>query len=234
LTEFDIIAREVSGYRTRFEAIEKRLAEVEQVNAGLESAGSDEIVRHGGDFEALDAVYEAMRRSEEQPISEQAERRPELATRPAEKLSLDQAAARAERASRGRQGARPAQAQARRPTPGRIRAPRPGGGARLSRVEVVFEVASERYPLDERAATLMAENLRVKAAHEPGAEGTVGARAVADAIELRLIEDTADPITLGGDEAEAVFYAPAVPNGGSDLLSALRDAVERLHDEWIR
>jgi hypothetical protein len=100
-------------------------------------------------------------------------------------------------------------------------------------VEVVFEVASERYPLDERAATRMAEK-RVKAAHEAGAEGTVGARAVADAIELRLIEDTADPITLGGDEAEAVFYAPEVPNGGSDRLSALRDAVERLHDEWIR
>jgi hypothetical protein len=89
LTEFDIIAREVSGYRTRFEAIEKRLAEVEQVNAGLESAGSDEIVRHGGDFEHWTAVYEAMRRSEEQPISEQAERRPGLATRPAETLSLD-------------------------------------------------------------------------------------------------------------------------------------------------
>jgi hypothetical protein len=32
VTEFDIIAGEVSGYRTRFEAIEKRLAEVEQVN----------------------------------------------------------------------------------------------------------------------------------------------------------------------------------------------------------
>ena len=108
------------------------------------------------------------------------------------------------------------------------------GGDRLSRVEVVFKVASEPYPLDERAATLMAENLRVRAAHEPGAEGTVGARAVADAIELRLIEDTADPITLGGDEAEAVFYTPEVPNGGSDRLSALRDAVERLHDEWIR
>jgi hypothetical protein len=101
-------------------------------------------------------------------------------------------------------------------------------------VDVVFEVASQRYPLDERAATRMAENLRVKAAHEPGAEGTVGARAVADAIELRLIEDTADPITLGGDEAEAVFYAPKVPNGGSDRLSALYDAVERLHDERIR
>ena len=107
-------------------------------------------------------------------------------------------------------------------------------GDRLSRVDVVFEVASERYPLDERAATRMAENLRVKAAHEPGAEGTVGARAVADAIELRLIEDTADPITLGGDEAEAVFYTPEVPNGGSDRLSALRQAVKRLHDEWIR
>ena len=101
-------------------------------------------------------------------------------------------------------------------------------------MEVVFEVASERYPLDERAATRMAENLRVKAAHEPGAEGTVGARAVADAIELRLIEETAEPITLGGDGAEAVFYAPEVPNGGSDRLSALRHAVERLHDEWIR
>ena len=118
---------------------------------------------------------------------------------------------------------------------------RPGGsqhpnhaGARLGRVEVVFEVASEPYPLDERAATLMAENLRVKAAHEPGAEGARGARAVADAIELRLIEDTADPITLGGDEAEAVFYAPEVPNGGSDRLSALRHAVKRLHDDRIR
>ena len=101
-------------------------------------------------------------------------------------------------------------------------------------MDVVFEVASERYPIDERAATLMAENLRVKAAHEPGAEGATGARAVADAIELRLIEDTADPITLGGDEAEAVFYAPEFSTGGSDRLSALRDAVERLHDEWIR
>jgi hypothetical protein len=101
-------------------------------------------------------------------------------------------------------------------------------------VNVVLEVAGQPYPLGERAATLMAENLRVKAAHEPGAEGTVGARAVADEIELRLIEDTAEPITLGGDGAEAVFYAPEVPNGGSDRLSALRDAVERLHDEWIR
>jgi hypothetical protein len=101
-------------------------------------------------------------------------------------------------------------------------------------VEVVFEVASERYPLDERAATLMAENLRVKAAHEPGAEGAAGARPVADAIELRLIEDTDDPITLGGDGAEAVFYALSVSTGGGDRPWALYQAVKRLHDERIR
>jgi hypothetical protein len=101
-------------------------------------------------------------------------------------------------------------------------------------VEVVFKVASQPYPLDEQAATLMAENLRVKAAREPGTEGAEGARPVANAIELRLIEDTDDPITLGGDGAEAVYYALNVPNGGSDQLRALYHAVERLHDERIR
>jgi hypothetical protein len=101
-------------------------------------------------------------------------------------------------------------------------------------VDVVFEVASQPYPLDEQAATLMAENLRVKAAHEPGSEGTVGARAVADAIELRLIEDRADPITLGGDGAEAVFYALNAPTGVGSRLGALYDAVKRLHDERLR
>jgi hypothetical protein len=101
-------------------------------------------------------------------------------------------------------------------------------------VEVVFEVAHQPYPLDERAATLMAENLRLKAAHEPGAEGAVGARAVADAVELRLIEDTADPVNLGGDEAEAVYYSLNVPNGAGDRPRALYQAVKRLHDERLR
>ena len=101
-------------------------------------------------------------------------------------------------------------------------------------MDVVFEVASQPYLLGERAATRMAENLRVKAAHEPGAEGTVGARAVADAIELRLIEDTADPVTLGGDAAEAVFYALNAPTGGGAQPRALFDAVKRLHDERLR
>jgi hypothetical protein len=101
-------------------------------------------------------------------------------------------------------------------------------------VDVVFEVASQPYPLDEQAATLMAENLRVKAAHEPGAEGAAGARAVADAIELRLTEDTLEPISLGGDGAEAVFYALNAPTGSSDRPWALWDAVKRLHDERLR
>ncbi len=101
-------------------------------------------------------------------------------------------------------------------------------------MDVVFEVASQRYPLNERAATLVAEDLRVKAAHEPDAEGAVGARAVADAIELRLIEDTADPINLDRDGAEAVFYALNAPAGGSDQPWALYHAVKRLHDERLQ
>jgi hypothetical protein len=100
-------------------------------------------------------------------------------------------------------------------------------------VEVVFEIASQRYPLNEQTATLMAETLRVKAAHEPGAEGIRGARAVADAIELRLIEDRDDPIALGGDGAEAVYYALNAPPGGSDRPMALYEAVKRLHDERL-
>ena len=70
MSEFDIIAREVSGYRTRFEAIEKRLDEVEGVNARLEVAALTtsramiEISQH------WDAVYEAMRRLEPDAFSE--------------------------------------------------------------------------------------------------------------------------------------------------------------------
>ena len=64
VADFDIIAREVSGYRTRLETIEKRLEEVERVNGRLESAALTtaramiEISQH------WDAVYEAMRRPE--------------------------------------------------------------------------------------------------------------------------------------------------------------------------
>jgi septal ring factor EnvC (AmiA/AmiB activator) len=64
--EYEIIAREVSGHRARFEAIEARLAEVERASARLEAAALttaralDEISRH------WHAVYEAMRREEQQ------------------------------------------------------------------------------------------------------------------------------------------------------------------------
>jgi hypothetical protein len=69
LTDFDIIAREVSGYRTRFEAIEKRLAEVEKVNARLEEAAlttARALAEISGHWEA---VYEAMRRKDESQLA---------------------------------------------------------------------------------------------------------------------------------------------------------------------
>jgi len=65
LTDFEIIAREVSGYRGRLEAIEKRLSDVEKVNERLEEGALttaralSEISGH------WDAVYEAMRRKDE-------------------------------------------------------------------------------------------------------------------------------------------------------------------------
>ena len=64
MTDFDIIAREVSGYRTRLEAIEKRLEEVEKVNARLEDAAlttARALQEISGHWEA---VYEAMRRKD--------------------------------------------------------------------------------------------------------------------------------------------------------------------------
>jgi hypothetical protein len=62
LTDFETIAREVSGYRTPFEAIERRLGDVETVNGWKRRHGQRrEISGH------WDAVYEAMRRKDETP-----------------------------------------------------------------------------------------------------------------------------------------------------------------------
>ena len=72
MTDFDIIAREVSGYRSRFEAIEKRLDEVEKVNARLEDAAlttARALAEISGHW---NAVSEAMRRKDE---SQQAAKR---------------------------------------------------------------------------------------------------------------------------------------------------------------
>jgi 16S rRNA G527 N7-methylase RsmG len=68
LTDFDIIAREVSGHRTHLEAIEKRLEEVEKVNARLEEAAlvtARALAEISGHWEA---VYEAMRRTDDSQV----------------------------------------------------------------------------------------------------------------------------------------------------------------------
>jgi tetrahydromethanopterin S-methyltransferase subunit G len=69
LSEFDIIAREVSGYRTRFEAIEKRLDEVEKVNARLEEVALTTARAIGEISGRWNAVYEAMRRRDESQLA---------------------------------------------------------------------------------------------------------------------------------------------------------------------
>jgi hypothetical protein len=69
LTDFDIIAREISGYRTRFEPIEKRLVEVEKVNARLEDAALITARALGGISGRWNAVYEAMRRRDESQLA---------------------------------------------------------------------------------------------------------------------------------------------------------------------
>jgi hypothetical protein len=73
MTDFEIIAREVSSSRTRLQEIERRLLEVEGVNARLEAAALTtaralaEIARH------WDAVYEAMRRPEQGSLTQKPE-----------------------------------------------------------------------------------------------------------------------------------------------------------------
>ena len=69
MTDFEIIAREVSGYRTRLEAIEKRLSEVEKVNERLEEAALTSARALGEISGHWDAVYEAMRRKDETQLA---------------------------------------------------------------------------------------------------------------------------------------------------------------------
>ncbi len=69
LTHLHIIAREVSGYRTRFKAIEKRLVKVKKVNARLEDAAlitARALQEISGRW---NAVYEAMRRRDESQLA---------------------------------------------------------------------------------------------------------------------------------------------------------------------
>jgi hypothetical protein len=65
MSDLDLIAEELSGIGEKVRVIEKRIAEIEKVNARLEEAALttaralQEISGH------WDAVYEAMRRGEE-------------------------------------------------------------------------------------------------------------------------------------------------------------------------
>jgi hypothetical protein len=65
VSDLDLIAEELSGIGEKVRVIEKRIAEIEKVNARLEEAALttaralQEISGH------WDAVYEAMRRGEE-------------------------------------------------------------------------------------------------------------------------------------------------------------------------
>jgi hypothetical protein len=68
LTDIDIIAREVSGYRARLEASEKRLDEIEKVNARLEDAALTTARVLGEISGHWNAVYEAMRRKDESQL----------------------------------------------------------------------------------------------------------------------------------------------------------------------
>jgi hypothetical protein len=94
-------------------------------------------------------------------------------------------------------------------------------------VDVVFEVASQRYPLEEQAATLMAENLRVKAAHEPGAEGTVGERLSPAAAWTTV--NIAWPISCGISISEAAARAGVRTGWATKRMAKLREEIERLN-----
>jgi hypothetical protein len=73
-------------------------------------------------------------------------------------------------------------------------------------MDVQFSIRREIHTLTESEATITAEELRRKATGQLGTEGVEGARALADAIETRLVGERDDPVVVDGDQAEAFFY----------------------------
>ena len=67
MSDYELIAQQVSGLAEKIDALTRRVNEVENVNARLEAAALTtarslaEIANH------WDAVYQAMRREEDQP-----------------------------------------------------------------------------------------------------------------------------------------------------------------------
>ena len=77
--------------------------------------------------------------------------------------------------------------------------------ATLHSWEVRFEVDWETLAIPERSATVLAENLRRKAAGQLGTEGVEGARALADMIEDVLVGRSEEPIPVEGLALEAAY-----------------------------
>lgn len=105
-------------------------------------------------------------------------------------------------------------------------------------MNVIFEVSDKLYPLNEQAATVAGENLRRKAAGQLGNEGVEGAREVADEIELVLVGTSSEPIQLGRERADAVFFVLNVTDRPGDPKEAdahaLYLALRKIHDERLR
>jgi hypothetical protein len=99
--------------------------------------------------------------------------------------------------------------------------------------EVRFVVDGATFAIDERTATILAENLRLTG--EFGTQGRDGALEAADAIEAVLVGRTEGPVDLHDETAEALFYALNVTSGGeSPALVALYAAVRDAHERRLR
>jgi hypothetical protein len=97
--------------------------------------------------------------------------------------------------------------------------------------EVVFEVDEVRYALAATPATTLAEQLRLTTTGLHRYERRLAhAIIVADAIEDVLVRRSTEPIPLGRDGAEAVFYLLNAARGPSQPEYALYTAVRNLHD----
>ncbi|HET7744170.1 MAG TPA: hypothetical protein VFK76_05455 [Gaiellaceae bacterium] len=69
MDDYQVIAGELSNLGEQLRGIEERLAEVERVNARLEDAALTTARALAEVSHHWDAVYEAMRREEEEPFS---------------------------------------------------------------------------------------------------------------------------------------------------------------------
>jgi hypothetical protein len=97
--------------------------------------------------------------------------------------------------------------------------------------EVVFEVDEARYALGATPAATLAEQLRLTATGLHRYERRLAhAIVVADAIEDVLVGRSTEPIPLGRDGAEAVFYLLNAAPGPSQPEYALYTAVRSVHN----